>query len=269
VPDFRPAYRFRVGSFGVLDSVSEAGEFNNKSIPDGEKKSISVSTKGNIIALSRQAIINDDMGALADLAARLGRAARLSIETDVYALLTQNSGLGPTQSDGQPFFHSNRANVNGTGSALTVAGVDADRVIMMGQKDPSGNELLDLRPRLLLVPAGLGATARVVNTAVYDPDAANKLQRPNPVVGLFSEVIDTARLSGTRRYLFADPGIAPAFVVAFLEGQGQAPYLEQQPGFRTDGVRVEGTARLRRQRVRFPRHRDERRNITKSWGPVQ
>jgi len=241
VVDFRAANRYRLGSMSVLDSVNESGEFKYKSIPDAEKHSISVDTKGNIIALTRKAIINDDMGALGQIAAQLGRAARLSIEVDFYALLSQNSGLGPTMADSLPFFDASRGNVNGTGSALSVSGIDADRVIMKAQTDPSGHEILDLKPEVLLVAAGLGATARVVNTAVYDPDANNKLQRPNPVVGLYSSIVDTARLTGTRRYSFADPGIAPAFVVAFLEGSnpmggGQTPYMEQRMGFEVDGI---------------------------------
>lgn len=236
VPDFRAAPRYRMGSFSTLDVVAENGEYKNKEIPDGAKTTISTETRGNIIGVSRQLLINDDMGALADLLTRFARAAKLTIESQVYALLAQNSGLGPTMSDSQPFFHSTRGNVNGTGSALSVAGLDADRVIMASQKDLSGNEYLDLRPFVLLVPASLGGTARVMNSSQYDPDAANKLQLPNRVNGLFRNVVDTARLSGTRRYMFADPAVAPAIVVAFLEGQGESPYLETQDGWRVDGV---------------------------------
>jgi hypothetical protein len=112
VPDFRPSPRYRSGSLTALDSLNEHGEFKNKVIPDGLKTAISVGTKGNIIALTRQAIINDDMSALADLPQKLGRASKMSIEIDFYTLLALNSGLGPTQSDAQPFFHANRANVN-------------------------------------------------------------------------------------------------------------------------------------------------------------
>ena len=237
VVDFRANPRYRLGSFGNLDSLNEHGEFKNKAIPDGEKYVISATTKGNIIGISRQAIINDDMGAFSSAATQLGRAARLSIELDVYAALAQNGGLGPTQSDSQPFFYSGRGNVNGTGSALTVAGLDADRVVLAAQKDPSGNEVLDLKPSVLLVPSALGGDARVINGSLYDPTTgAATLQRPNKCYGLFQEVVDTARLTGTRRYVFADSSVAPAIIVAFLEGQGQAPYMEQQLGWRVDGT---------------------------------
>lgn len=234
VDDFRPSPRYRTGSIGTLDTVAENGEFTNTPIPDGSKLSISTGTKGNIIAISRQALINDDMGAMADLAMKLGRAAKLSVEVDFFALLNANSGLGPTVG-ANPFFHSSNGNINATGSALTAAGIDADRVILGSQKDISGNEYLDLKPAVLLVPLSLGATARVLNASAINPDANGKIQQPNPAQGLFREIVESPRISGTRRYVFADTSVAPAFVVAMLNGQ-QEPYIETENGFRTDGA---------------------------------
>lgn len=238
VSDFRAHNRYMMGSFGPLDSVGEVQEYKNKAIPDGEKQSITAATKGNIIGLSRQAIINDDMDAFSRLPTMLGRAAGLSIETDVYAALALNSGLGPTLSDGNPLFH-NRTNRNNiaTGAALSAANIDLDRQVMAQMKDISGNDYVDLLPAILLVPLSLGSTARTINSAEYDPDAvANKSQlKPNTVRGLFRDVVDTPRLTGTRRYLFSDPNIAAALEVAFLDGQ-QSPVLETQDGWRVDGV---------------------------------
>jgi hypothetical protein len=237
VPDFRPAPRYHTGSFGALDSLNENGEFKNKGIPDGAKFSIQTATKGNIIGISRALIINDDMGALADLGAKLGRAAKLSIEADFFNLILANGGLGPTMSDTNPFFYAGRGNI-GTSAALTVAGLDADRVALGSQKDISGNEFLDLRPYVLLLPLSLEGQAKVLNRSATDPDMLNKVQVPNKVVGLFNEVAGTARLTGTRRYIFADPAVAPAFVVAFLEGQGPGPYLQSDLGWRVDGTEL-------------------------------
>lgn len=234
VADFRPYNRYRMGNFGRLQALNEAGEFVNQSVPDGEKQTISASTKGNIIALTRQALINDDMGAFTRLASMIGRAARLSIEMDVYDLITSNSGLGPLMHDGNPLFDASHNNI-GTPGALSIASLDADRVTMAIQKDPAGQEFLDLRPAILLIPVGLGGQARIYNNSQYDSDVSSKFQVPNKVVGLFQTVIDTPRLSGTRRYMLASPTIAPTLEVVFLEGQ-QTPFLEAQNGWRIDGV---------------------------------
>lgn len=235
VSDFRAHKRYRIGSLSNLEAVSELGEFKGKTIPDGERASVTISTKGNIINLSRQAVINDDLGAFVGLAASLGRAAARTVEAEVYATLALNSGLGPTLEDTYTLFHANHNNIT-TGSAIAMLALDADRVAMASQKDVGGNDYLDLRPAVLLVPIGLGGTARSINDAQYDPDTANKLQKPNIVNGLFRDIVDTPRLTGTRRYLFADASEAPVLEVDFLDG-AQEPYLEVQDGFDVDGGR--------------------------------
>jgi ATP-dependent protease ClpP protease subunit len=230
VSDFRAHPRYRTGSFGNLDALNELGEFKNKSIPDGEKATMQIGTKGNIINISRQAIINDDLGAFIGLAQNLARAAKRTIEADVYALLASN----PTMQDGIALFHASHGNL-GTGSLVTMLAVEEARQLMASQKDVSGNDYLDLRPALWLGGMAQGGNARVVNTSVYDPDTANKLQRPNLVNGLFRDVIDTPRIAGNPWYIFADPMEAPVLEVAFLDGQTE-PYIEMQQGWNVDGA---------------------------------
>jgi len=236
VSDFRAHNRYRVGSLGNLRVVNELGEFTTESIPDGEKAQITASTKGYIVPLSRQMIINDDLGAFLGTSAAMGRAARRTIESDVYALLLLNGGLGPTMADSQPLFHANRANVNATGSAISVDGLDADRVVMASQTDVSGNDFLDLRPSVLLVPLSLGGKAREVVGAEYNDETNKQQRRPNVIRDIFDDIVDTPRLTGTRRYLFANPSVAPVIEVAFLDGN-QTPFMEMEQGFTVDGTR--------------------------------
>jgi hypothetical protein len=235
VSDFRASNRYRLGSFGNLDALNENSEFKYKTVPDGEKASITAGTKGNLINLSRQMMINDDLGAFVGLAAGLGRAARRTIEVDVYALLAQNAGLGPTMSDGNTLFHASHGNISATG-AIAVSVFDDARVKMASQKDVSGNDYLDLRPQVLLIPIGTGGQARVINQSQYDTEVSSKFQVPNKVRrAVPQQITDTPRLSGTRFYMFADPTIAPVIEVAFLDGN-QEPYIELQQGFEVDGA---------------------------------
>jgi hypothetical protein len=112
--------------------------------------------------------------------------------------------------------------------------VEAGRVAMATQKDISGNEFLDLRPALGLSGLANGSQMRLLNGAEYDPDTANKLQRPNVVRGMLRDTIDSPRLAAPW-YLFAGPEEAAAFEVAFLDGQDM-PVLEQQAGWSVDGT---------------------------------
>jgi ATP-dependent protease ClpP protease subunit len=237
VSDFRTHNRYRKGSFGTLDTVSEAQEFKRKTIPDGEKGVISISTKGNIIAITRQAVINDDLSAFNDLAVAFGRSARLSIEVDVYALLTSASAAGPNLQDGYALFSTEHANIAGTNAAPTIDSFEAARILMATQRDVSGNEYLDLRPAIWLGPLAKAGAARVVNDSQYDPDTANKLQRPNIVRGLLTDIVDTPRLSGNRWYMFASPDVAPVMEVAFLDGV-QEPFVDTMDGWTIDGTEM-------------------------------
>lgn len=230
VSDFRAHSRYRTGSIGDLDDLTAAGEFKNKTIPDGEKGSITAATKGNIINLTRHAIINDDLGAFMGLAMNLGRAGRRSIENAVYALLASNPNVG-----GVALFHADHGNL-GTAGVVSVASVEEGRNLMAKQKDAAGVDYLDLRPSIWLGSTGYGGTARVVNGAEYDPDTVNKLQRPNMVRGLFRDVVDSPRIANNYWYMFADPADAPVIEVAFLDDQRE-PYLESEEGFEVDGTR--------------------------------
>ena len=234
VQDFRPHYRVRLSTFGSLQTVNEKGEYKNQEIPDGSREAITAQTKGLIIALTRQAIINDDLSAFSTLAVQLGRIAARTIEEDVYATLALNSGLGPVMADGSTLFHADHGNIS-TGAAISVAALDADDQLMAAQKDRGGKEYLDLSPSVLLVPRGLRSEAIKLNGAEYDPNTSGRSGVPNVVRGLFDDIVASPRLSGKRRYIFADPTIAPALEVAFLNGE-QEPFIDQQEGFRVDGI---------------------------------
>ena len=194
--------------------------------------SITAATKVNIINISRETIINDDLGALTSVTSAMGRAAKRTVEADVYATLALNSGMGPTLDDGITLFHASHNNVS-TGAPL-VASFEAARVVMAIQKDVSSNDFLALMPAVWLGPIGLGGAARVVLNSTYDPDTANKLQRANIAAGMVQDIVDTPRLSGLPWYFFANPLEAPVIEVAFLDGN-DTPYLELENGFSVDG----------------------------------
>lgn len=235
VSDFRAHNRFRVGSLGNLQPKNELGEYKNVAIPDGEKSVMTAATKGYIINLSREMIINDDLGAFADQAAAMGRAAARTVEADVYALLSENSGLGPVMGDGQTLLHADHGNV-ATAAAPSSAAFDALRVLMASQKDVTGNDFLDLRPAVWLGPLGLDSQARMINQAQYEVTASKNAQTPNIALGLFRDIVGSPRLAGTRYYALADANEAAALEVAFLDGV-DTPFLEQEDAFDTDGAR--------------------------------
>jgi len=234
VSNFYEHNRYRRGAFGTLDPVNDHGELKSKAIPDGEKRAVSVGTYGNKLGITRKTLIQDDMGVFTDLASAFGMAAMNTIEAAVWTAVKANSGLGANY-DANPLFHSSRSNINTTGSALSAAGLDADAVIMARQMAPSGTTTLNLVPAVLVLPREFRAQATIINNDALDPDSGSKQGKSNPARGLFRDVVASAQLTGTRRYLFADPAVAPVIEVTFLQGQ-ETPQMESQEGFDVLGL---------------------------------
>jgi hypothetical protein len=238
VSDFRAHNRYMLGSIDELDVVLEGGEFQTKAIPDGRKQSVSVATRGNILTLTRQAIINDDLGAFVGLANARGRAAARTIENAVYASIGLNAGYGPALSDGKTIIHADHDNLVTSGSPPSVVSIEEGMLLFAAQKDISGHDYLDLTPTIALVPKGLEVTTRVINTATNDPASTGSTKNfltPNPYQGVFSDIVASPRLLATQWYMLVSPDVAPVLEVSFLNGV-QEPVMEMETGFSVDGV---------------------------------
>lgn len=233
--DYRPHPRYHLSSFSDLKAVNEKGEYENGVLGDGEKETIQGARKGRILQITPEVLVNDDLGAFTRIAQHLGQAANRTIEKDVYALFALNSGAGPTMADGKALFHADHGNIAGSAVAPTIASFDAARLLMGAQKDPGGNDYLDIVPSIWIGPQSLRGAATMVNEAEFDDEAQKNQRRPNISRGLVRDIVDTPRLSGTAWYLLADPSMEPVFEVAFLDGV-QTPTLEQEKNFRTDGL---------------------------------
>jgi ATP-dependent protease ClpP protease subunit len=233
--DFRPHNRYHMSSFSDLKEVNEHGEYENGVLGDGKKETIQGKRKGRILQITPEVIVNDDMGALVNLTQTLSRAAGRTIEKDVYATFGLNSGNGPTMQDGQPLFHASHNNIAATAGAPSVELVDQARQLLASQKDTGGEDFLDLVAAIFLGPLSLGGKAREVNAAEYNDESGKNQRRPNVVRGLYRDIVDTARLSGTAWFTLADPNIEPVLEVAFLDGV-QTPTLVQETNFRTSGL---------------------------------
>jgi len=233
--DYRPHNRYHMGSFTDLRAVNEEGEYENGVLSDAAKETIQGKRKGRILQITPEVLVNDDLGAFSRPTVALGQAAARTIEKDVYALLSMNAGLGPAMSDGKTLFHADHGNIAATVGAPTIALIDAARMQMAQQMDVGGNDFLDIVPSIFLGPLSLGSTARELNAQEYNDETSKNQNKPNVVRGLFSDVIDTPRLSGTAWMMLAAADQEPVIEVAFLNGV-QTPTLEQETNFRTDGI---------------------------------
>jgi ATP-dependent protease ClpP protease subunit len=230
--DFKTHSRIDMNLFPSLAAVPQGAEY--KYVTTGDRaQTWTLATYGNIFAITRQSIINDDLSVFTRIPSRMGRAARRTVGDLVYALLTDN----PTMPDSVALFHADHDNlVEGTpGGAPSVDTIKAAHTAMATQRDPDNNAAaLGIRPKYLICPIALEMTAKMLAASQYQP---GETFVPNPVAGTF-EVISDARLdihNAAGWYMAADPNTVDTIEVGYLNGVSQ-PTMEQRDGFNVDGV---------------------------------
>jgi hypothetical protein len=213
------------GGLGPLDTVDEAGEFTNRTLRT-RKEGYALKTYGNMFAVSRQMLINDALGALADI---LQIMAGDAAETEAIVMAAVINSY--VMADGQPWFHASHGNLAPAGAPPTIATLDAGRLAMRSQTTATGGRI-DANPKFLLVPVGLQTAAETLASAAISPTNTADV---NPFAGKLEPMADPRLSSATAWYLFADPNLAPAMEYAYLEGQA-TPFMDSQDGWRVDGT---------------------------------
>jgi hypothetical protein len=230
--DFRAKHRLQLGEAPTLEKVGEHGEFKSGTMAEAEE-TYAVETFGRIIGISRQALVNDDLGAFTDLSRRFGQAAAEFEAQQLVDLLTRNSGAGPAMSDGHNLFDtSNHGNAAGSGAALSQTTLSAARLAMRKQTGLSGKPI-NVRPAYLLVPPDLETTAEQVLANIQP----NKTSDVNVFGGALSLVVEARLTDPDRWYVVAEPGEVDGLEYAYLDG-AQGPQIESRNGFEVDGVEI-------------------------------
>ena len=230
--DFKRFHRTNLSTGSDLDVVPEGAEYKYGTLSDIREYG-QLKTYGKLFAITRQAIINDDLSAFTEIPRIYGRAASRMVGDEVYGVLTSNPTLNQ---DSLALFHATHGNYVTAGGAPSVTTVDAGFVAMATRTDPAGN-VLNIRPAFLLCPVALENTSKVLVTATYDPAGSAGTLKPNPINGRL-EVVADARLDAADNngwYLAANPAMASTIEAVFLDGN-ETPYLEQQNTFTVDGV---------------------------------
>lgn len=232
--DYRPSYWYRPGSIGDLQEKNEQGEFKTGTLGDGERESLQAKNKGLIIALTREAMINDDLGFFSNVAFGLGQSTERTIDKALIALFSLNSGDGPTLGDGKAMFHADHDNDTSVSAVVDTPSVDRAITLMAQQQNVGANDFLDIRPSIWLGPISLRGQARVVNESEREVSGGKNLTTPNYVASTFGDIVDTPRLGNGAWYTLASPDIEPAFAVGFLDGQ-QAVQIATEESFGSAG----------------------------------
>ncbi|MBQ0822105.1 Mu-like prophage major head subunit gpT family protein [Microvirga sp. HBU67558] len=223
-PDFRKRQSLMLSGFSDLEKVNEHGEFKHGNfVESGE--SYKIDTFGKIFGITRQAIVNDNLGAFADATRRMGQSvARFRSDAIVKVVLSN-----PKMSDGKTLFHADHGNLAASGGEALQTALSDARKAMRTQKGLKG-EFISVTPKFLIVGPELETVAEKVVASITPATIED--------VNAFSNLllIVEPRIEDDSWFLVADPAEIDGLEYAYLEGE-PGPQITTQAGFEIDGVK--------------------------------
>jgi len=224
-PDFKSMNVVQLSGAPDLLQVNEAGEFKYGTIADAGT-SYGVITYGRIVAMTRQAIVNDDLRAFDRLVTAFGFSAARLENRLAYAQLTGATYDATNSQTGAP-------------SALSETSLGTARTMMRKIKGAQ-NEELNLTPAYLIVPAALEQSAYKLTSSNYVPaqqSAVNEFRTGGrtAVEPVVEPVLDAS--SATAWYGVASSSAVDTVEYCYLDG-AEGPVVETKNGWEVDGVEM-------------------------------
>lgn len=231
-PDFKKVSRVRMLGTGRFERIGKAGELTSGKI--GEQKfENQADTYGQVVAIDRQTIMNDDLMVLSDAGAEIGYTG-----AEVVNQLAAEKLLGAGS-----FFATGNGNLitGAAASAFGETGLTNANTAFRKQKAGPGTKDKDQRPiniqpEILLVPPELEVRAQILTgSAEIRPGGGADRGEFNPWRGRY-RVISMPHLSdtgysdnsATAWYLLANPNRLPALELLFVGGRRE-PQVERIP----------------------------------------
>ncbi len=239
VKDFRTTTSYRLASGGAFKKVAPTGELNHGKLSE-TSFSNKAETYGEMLGLTRQDLINNDLGALASLPEQIGLDGAMTFNEVFWKEFMDNSA----------FFKNDNNNLL-SGNALSIDGLSAAVSKFRSLKDESGRPT-GLAPAVLLVSAsnevlakGLSSDQYIIATGVASSAKTTPSGNPfrgkyTPVCSPYLEDTNITGYSTTAYYLLANPAIRAAIQVCFLNGVRHPTVQTSEMDFNTLGILFRG-----------------------------
>lgn len=220
--DFKLKHAIEIGGGSELKEVNEAGEFEHGTVTEG-KNSYKLSTFGRIFSMTRQLLINDDIGAFTQFMANVGALAARKESSVVWALVKAGA-----------IFSSGNKNLVASGGTVDETQLDKVRMLHRKQVGLDG-EPINVSGKFLVVNSDRETVAQKLLSAVQ----ATATSGVNPFAGSYQLIVEPLldAVSNNPWYSFADPALVPTLEYAYLEGEA-GPYIETKNGFEVDGIQI-------------------------------
>jgi hypothetical protein len=244
--DFKPINRVQLSDAPALQALNEKGEYHRANLTDSNI-SYQLATYGQIVAITRKVIINDDLQAFTRVPALLGVAAAQLESNTVWGIITSNPSAKYAGDKANTALFAAAHNNLLTGAASSIDPTVANSVPLTAlgkgraalrlQKGPQGTPL-NIIPRFIAVPTALEMymLQYVYPINIASSDATKVVPEwVRSLVPVVEPRLDANSTTGW--YLIADPAQIDTVEYCYLEGQ-QGVYIETKQGFEVDGVEI-------------------------------
>ncbi|MBL0029146.1 MAG: hypothetical protein IPO95_08765 [Rhodanobacteraceae bacterium] len=167
--NFKTLSRVQRSEAPALLAVSEGAEITEGSFGE-RRETYALTSYGRIFSITRQAMVNDDLGAFTTLPQAFGQAARRKEADVVYSILTANADM----SDSVDLFHATHRNLSGVSGSITLGNLGIARAAMRKADRPRWHRIPEPGPA---IP---DRAARARNGRRRDHRPASRSDVPNP-----------------------------------------------------------------------------------------
>lgn len=228
--NYKKMSRVRLGEHPSLLRVPETGKIEYGSTGEAGEK-FSVSPYARLFAITRQALVNDELGAFADWVGTMANAAVELEAAELAALLLANDGTGPVMEDGKTLFHIDHRNLAPAGTSINDGSLSAARLALRTQRGIDGVTPVNIVPRYLVVGPLMETEAERYLAQLQPARAADV----NPFASKL-ELIVEGRIDDFSWYVLGSPIATPALEYAYLNDRG--PAVDTMEGWTRLGVEV-------------------------------
>ena len=237
--DFRDMTRLDFGAIEELDLVAPGGEYTHATLSE-KKIAYRLAKYGKMIALTWEAIVNDDLRAFDAIPRKLAAAAIRKEDALAVACIVANGDMN----DEVACFHADHSNLatGGDACAPSVAAFNAARLAMRLQRDinADADSYLNISPRVWMGPAALEASVEeLVKSPIkpVDPTDTAAVAIPNAWHGKLKMAVHPAfDADDSGRWYLSAGADSDSVEMCFLDGH-RHPTVETERFFETDGIR--------------------------------
>lgn len=223
--DFRAHDIVRPDNFPTLKKIGENGEIKFGTFGES-KETLALASYATGISISRQAMINDTFGAIAEVIMNAAGIVPDFEESTFWAMVLSN----PNLSDGKALFHADHKNVGAAG-AINTANVAEGRKAMRTHKLADGRAIGNNFPAVLVV----GPERETEAEQFLAPVLAAEQVNVNPLAKRLSLVV-TEQITDGSWYLAVDKARpSHAFKHGYLDGY-RAPRVRVDDPFGSQGT---------------------------------